>query len=149
MSKIGVKFFKSQVLIRPISLFSSLAYSGDTCSEDKNGCAEVECFSGVECCDIPAPGVGAECGPCATGFTGDGLKCFGNDTRNMYHNIKPNSSQILMSVPQTTPCVTRFVRTPWGAMHAVVKLDTDSMVKFVKVSLYFRFNLSFNCYNRY
>ena len=56
-----------------------VAYSGDTCSEDKNGCAEVECFSGVECFDVPAPGVGAECGPCATGFTGDGLKCFGNE----------------------------------------------------------------------
>ena len=54
-----------------------LAYSGPTCSEDKNGCAEVECFAGVECFDIPAPGVGAECGPCETGFTGDGLKCTG------------------------------------------------------------------------
>ena len=56
----------------------STAYTGDTCSEDKNGCAEIECFEGVECFDVPAPGVGAECGPCATGFTGDGLKCVGN-----------------------------------------------------------------------
>ncbi len=53
------------------------AYSGDTCSEDTNGCAEIECFSGVECFDIPAPGVGAMCGPCETGFTGDGVKCAG------------------------------------------------------------------------
>ena len=53
------------------------AYTGDTCSEDKNGCAEVECFQGVECFDVPAPGVGAECGSCETGFTGDGLKCTG------------------------------------------------------------------------
>ena len=29
------------------------------------------------CRDIPAPGVGAECGPCPTGFTGDGNKCLG------------------------------------------------------------------------
>lgn len=53
------------------------AYTGHTCSEDKNGCAEVECFKGVECLDVPAPGVGAECGACDTGFTGDGLKCSG------------------------------------------------------------------------
>ena len=57
--------------------FIIAAYSGDTCSEDRNGCAEVECFTGIECFDIPAPGVGAMCGPCQTGFTGDGLKCFG------------------------------------------------------------------------
>ncbi len=37
---------------------SLLAYSGDTCIEDKNGCAEIECFRGI---DIPAPGSGAEC----------------------------------------------------------------------------------------
>ena len=53
------------------------AYTGATCSEDRNGCAEIECFEGVKCFDVPAPGVGAECGPCGTGFTGDGLKCTG------------------------------------------------------------------------
>ena len=55
------------------------AYSGDTCSEDMNGCVEIQCFEGVDCFDIPAPGTGAQCGPCPTGFTGDGLKCTGND----------------------------------------------------------------------
>lgn len=55
-----------------------LAYAGNTCSEDKNGCAVIECFLGVECFDVPAPGVGAECGNCGSGFTGDGLKCTGN-----------------------------------------------------------------------
>ena len=43
-----------------------------------NGCTEIECFSGVECFDVPAPGVGAMCGPCSTGFIGDGEKCSGN-----------------------------------------------------------------------
>ena len=57
---------------------SALAYTGETCSEDRNGCAEIECFSGVECLDVPAPGVGAVCGACGVGFTGDGLKCTGN-----------------------------------------------------------------------
>ncbi len=31
----------------------------------------------MECFDVPAPGVGAVCGPCETGFTGDGVKCAG------------------------------------------------------------------------
>lgn len=58
-------------------LSSLAAYTGDTCNDDRNGCAEVECFKGVECLDVPAPGVGAECGACELGFTGDGLKCTG------------------------------------------------------------------------
>ena len=33
---------------------------------------------------MPAPGVGAVCGPCPTGYTGDGLKCFG-----MSHEVSP------------------------------------------------------------
>ena len=53
------------------------AYAGDTCSEDKNGCSEIECFKGVKCYDIPAPGIGVICGACPRGFTGDGLKCSG------------------------------------------------------------------------
>lgn len=60
-----------------LSLHFSAAYAGDTCSEDRNGCAEIECFRGVECRDIPAPGVGAVCGSCPSGFTGDGMKCSG------------------------------------------------------------------------
>lgn len=54
-----------------------VGYAGDTCIEDRNGCADIECFRGVECRDIPAPGVGAVCGPCPSGFTGDGMKCSG------------------------------------------------------------------------
>ena len=38
----------------------------------------VQRLSGVECIDVPAPGVGAMCGPCETAFTGDGEKCAGN-----------------------------------------------------------------------
>ncbi len=53
------------------------AYTGDTCSEDKNGCSDIECFSGVECLDVPAPGVGATCRACPNGFTGNGLRCYG------------------------------------------------------------------------
>ena len=35
------------------------------------------CFEGVDCMDIPAPGVGAECGPCPEGYMEDQEKCIG------------------------------------------------------------------------
>ena len=54
-----------------------LAFAGRFCKEDRNGCSEIECFEGVECMDVPAPGVGAVCGPCPPGYTGDSLKCYG------------------------------------------------------------------------
>ncbi len=71
--------FKESQLHFKYSCFFFIGYSGDTCSEDKNGCAEIECFGEVECLDIPAPGTGAVCGSCPNGFTGDGVKCSGNE----------------------------------------------------------------------
>lgn len=118
-----------------IYLLSSTAYSGDTCSEDKNGCAEIECFRGVECLDIPAPGVGAICGACSIGFTGNGLKCSG-----IY--VQPNVAlyccllfpKMLTSVLLLmTPCVTNSVTTPLGAICAVVNLALYLPVQYVKV----------------
>ena len=40
------------------------------------------------CRDIPAPGVGAECGPCPAGFTGNGIKCLGNIKCNVKCKVK-------------------------------------------------------------
>ena len=37
----------------------------------------MECFEGVECLDVPAPGTGAMCAACPTGYSGDGLNCVG------------------------------------------------------------------------
>ena len=54
-----------------------IAFSGTYCEEDRNGCSEIQCFDGVECMDVPAPGVGAECGSCPHGYTGDAMKCYG------------------------------------------------------------------------
>ena len=56
-----------------------IAYSGQFCEEDVDGCSEIECFDGVECIDVKAPGFGASCGGghCPQGFTGDGQKCLG------------------------------------------------------------------------
>lgn len=53
------------------------AFSGNFCEEDRNGCSEIQCFEGVECMDVPAPGVGAVCGACPDGYTGDATKCYG------------------------------------------------------------------------
>ena len=44
---------------------------------DLDGCSEISCFQGVQCYDIPAPGIGAACDPCPVGYTGDGEKCAG------------------------------------------------------------------------
>lgn len=54
-----------------------LAYTGDYCDEDRDGCTEIECFDGVECFDLQAPSYGAKCGSCPAGYTGDGQKCLG------------------------------------------------------------------------
>ena len=59
-----------------MSIQFHLAFAGRFCEEDRNGCSEIECFEGVECMDVPAPGVGAVCGSCPLGYTGDS-KCFG------------------------------------------------------------------------
>ena len=48
---------------------------GQFCERDTDGCSEIQCFEGVQCTDVPAPGVGAYCGSCPTGYTGNGLKC--------------------------------------------------------------------------
>ena len=53
------------------------AYTGRFCEEDLDGCTELTCFDGVECRDVAAPGVGVICGPCPTGYSGNGLNCMG------------------------------------------------------------------------
>ena len=58
------------------SYFLTLAWEGRYCDEDVDGCAEAACFEGVTCTDVPAPGTGAICGQCPTGYTGDGSKVF-------------------------------------------------------------------------
>lgn len=57
--------------------YYAAAFTGRFCEEDRNGCSEIQCFDGVECMDVPAPGVGAVCGACPPGYTGDAQKCYG------------------------------------------------------------------------
>ena len=61
-----------------VSSFLKIAYEGDHCENDVDGCKELSCFNDATCTDVPAPGTGATCPPCPTGFTGDnGLVCNG------------------------------------------------------------------------
>lgn len=53
------------------------AYTGQFCMDDADGCEETECFPGVECTDVVAPGIGATCSQCPIGYIGDGQKCIG------------------------------------------------------------------------
>ena len=58
-----------------------LGFEGAYCEEDTDGCANFVCFDDVECEDVPAPGVGAVCGPCPNGYHGDGAKCAGENIK--------------------------------------------------------------------
>ena len=53
------------------------AWNGRFCEEDTDGCLLSACAAGVSCTDIPAPGIGATCGPCPDGYSGDGQDCIG------------------------------------------------------------------------
>ena len=56
---------------------SLLAYDGDFCQNDADGCREIECFNNSQCTDNIAPDVGGTCPPCPSGFTGNGTICAG------------------------------------------------------------------------
>ena len=74
----NVKFFASNSHNYLLSFFLlHAAYEGDYCENDVDGCEEVSCFNNATCTDVPAPGTGATCPPCPTGFTGDGFSCTG------------------------------------------------------------------------
>ncbi len=49
------------------------------------------CFEGVSCVDIPAPGSGAICGDCPSGYDGDGEKCIGKDVHVVMRCLRQQS----------------------------------------------------------
>ncbi|XP_070537209.1 mucin-4-like [Ptychodera flava] len=56
-----------------------LAYTGDFCEEDYEGCLDEPCYPGVLCFDNIAPEDGVRCGPCPPGLVGTGFKCYDFD----------------------------------------------------------------------
>ncbi|XP_022809823.1 mucin-like protein [Stylophora pistillata] len=54
-------------------------YTGRFCDSDIDACKlnGEPCYAGVECTDLPPPAnsSGYECGPCPSGYTGDGAQC--------------------------------------------------------------------------
>ena len=54
-----------------------VAYDGEFCQNDADGCEIIPCLEGQQCVDYPAPQVGAECA-CPYGYAldSDG-KCAG------------------------------------------------------------------------
>ena len=46
------------------SYYTRRPYTGRFCEEDHDGCSAVQCYVESTCRDVPAPGVGAECGAC-------------------------------------------------------------------------------------
>ncbi|KAK3233211.1 hypothetical protein CYMTET_56479 [Cymbomonas tetramitiformis] len=49
--------------------------AGATGCVDLDGCDDAECYPGVACGDVLAPGTGHTCGPCPAGTFGDGAEC--------------------------------------------------------------------------
>ena len=56
-------------------------YTGRFCDSDIDACESngQPCYTGVECTDLPPPAnaSGYKCGPCPSGYTGDGAHCVG------------------------------------------------------------------------
>ncbi|XP_013396516.1 sushi, von Willebrand factor type A, EGF and pentraxin domain-containing protein 1 isoform X1 [Lingula anatina] len=50
-------------------------WEGARCEVDVPGCREGSCYQGVQCIDIPAPGLGFRCESCPPGMLGDGASC--------------------------------------------------------------------------
>ena len=59
-------------------------YEGRLCEKDLDACAGISaCYQGVACIDKPPPATedGYECGPCPSGYNGDGKLCAGEKNR--------------------------------------------------------------------
>ncbi|XP_064385364.1 uncharacterized protein LOC135334155 isoform X9 [Halichondria panicea] len=75
-------------------------WEGDFCEDDVDGCANFDCFMSVNCVDVPAPGVGAMCGPCPQGYRGDGSKCADINECNGTHGC----AQLCVNEPGSFEC---------------------------------------------
>ena len=73
-------------------------YTGRFCESEIDACElnGQPCYEGVGCIDLPPPAnvSGYTCGPCPTGFTGDGAQCLGEYG---YYDSNLSSVKILFS----------------------------------------------------
>ena len=66
-------------------------YTGRFCDSDIDACEMngQPCYTGVECIDLPAPAnsSGYKCGPCPSGYTGNGAQCTGGLTYRFLNKV--------------------------------------------------------------
>ncbi|XP_066276369.1 uncharacterized protein [Branchiostoma lanceolatum] len=62
-------------LLRVVACMCGDGLEGTFCEVDIDGCEDDPCYMGVNCTDVPAPGVGYTCSACPEGMEGDGAKC--------------------------------------------------------------------------
>ncbi|KAI8519983.1 hypothetical protein Bbelb_032400 [Branchiostoma belcheri] len=83
-------------------------YTGVQCESDIDACEENSqpCYEGVRCRDYPAPAniSGYECGPCPTGFTGDGETCKDINECNTTDSDVQTCAQICVNYPGSFAC---------------------------------------------
>ncbi|XP_078687900.1 mucin-like protein isoform X2 [Branchiostoma floridae x Branchiostoma belcheri] len=83
-------------------------YTGVQCESDIDACEENSqpCYEGVRCRDYPAPAniSGYECGPCPTGFTGDGETCEDINECNTTDSDVQTCAQICVNYPGSFAC---------------------------------------------
>ncbi len=69
-------------------------WEGEFCELDVDGCASFDCFMGVACTDVTAPGVGAQCAGCPSGYRGDGAKCAGKNTQHSFNKGHLDTTEV-------------------------------------------------------
>ncbi|XP_019858254.1 PREDICTED: mucin-like protein [Amphimedon queenslandica] len=74
------------------------AYEGEYCEDDFDGCTEVSCFNDATCTDVPAPGTGATCPPCPSGYTGDGIICHRSVSYQTFSSDNPLANDVFNDV---------------------------------------------------
>uniref|UniRef100_A0A1X7T9H7 Ig-like domain-containing protein n=1 Tax=Amphimedon queenslandica TaxID=400682 RepID=A0A1X7T9H7_AMPQE len=93
------------------------AYEGEYCEDDFDGCTEVSCFNNATCTDVPAPGTGATCPPCPSGYTGDGIVCSNESTSEFLPFLYPSSYYVYTNVDDGSANVALPTTLEFGGFH--------------------------------
>ena len=75
--KLG-RFLQNQSALRRFQIIyvPYIAYDGELCQNDADGCEAISCLEGQACMDLPAPMAGAVCA-CPVGYLVIDSKCVG------------------------------------------------------------------------